>query len=365
MVIIIRDNECIEPRIKTYENYLLKSGIPFLTIGWDRKGIAENDEHHVFFDKRASYGKKILNILPKIQWMLFVNRLLRKHKKNINAIHACDVDAVIPAFRFAKRNNITIIFDVFDWISSELDNNFVFRFIEKLENKYYEESNYVIICEEQRKKQAATVAKNLLIMPNIPHKDYVCDEEVVQEINSRKEDYRITLGYVGVFDYNRGLEDLLEAVGSSDDVLLEIAGYGALCDTVKKAAQKYRNIHFWGSVEYDKGQTILSQTDVIVALYYLTNPVHRFAAPNKYYEALKLNKPLLTTQGTLVGEKVMKYDTGFVVAEGIEPIRNVLTKMSGQSDLELLANNSKRVWEERYKNYIAKFLEEDYKNICT
>ena len=46
MVILIRDNECIEPRIKTYENFLLKENIPSITIGWDRKGICSDDEHH-------------------------------------------------------------------------------------------------------------------------------------------------------------------------------------------------------------------------------------------------------------------------------------------------------------------------------
>ena len=364
MVILIRDNECIEPRIKTYENFLLKENIPFITLGWDRKGICSDDEHHIFFKKRAAYGKKIFNIIPKIEWMLFVYKQLKKRKGNIEVIHACDVDAVIPSFRFAKKNKIKIIFDVFDWITSELDNNFVFRYIEKLENKYYEECDYAIICEEERNKQAKTKAKNLLVMPNIPYKDYTPNNDVIAEISSRKQNYRVTLGYVGVFDYNRGIEDLLEVVGSRDDVLLEIAGYGGLNDLVENAAQKHSNIHFWGSVEYDKGQTILSQTDVVVALYYLTNPVHRFAAPNKYYEALKLNKPLLTTKDTLVGDKVVKYSTGYAIAEGVDPISDVLNSVDDRAELEALVENSKNIWEEHYKNYIDNFLENDYKKIC-
>lgn len=364
MVVIIRDNECIEPRIKTYENFLEAQNIPFVTIGWDRKGIATDDAHHIFFKKPAAYGKKILNILPKIQWMLFVNRQLKRMKADITTIHACDVDAVIPSFGLAKRKGIKFIFDVFDWISAELNNNVVFRLIEKLENTYYSQSDYVIICEEERQKQAKTTAKNLLVMPNIPYKDYIPDERVAEIIRQRKADYKLTVGYVGVFDYNRGLEDLLEAVGSLEDVSLEIAGYGGLQDTVEAAAKQYPNIHYWGSVEYDKGQTILSQSDVVVALYYLTNPVHRFAAPNKYYEALKLNKPLLTTAGTLVGEKVAKYQTGFVIDEGVNAIECALKKACDAAELQVTAVNSKCVWEERYKNYIANFLENEYKAIC-
>ena len=364
MVVLIRDNECIEPRIKTYENFLMKSGIHFVTLGWDRKGISSDDEHHIFFKKPAAYGKKIFNIIPKLEWMLFVNRQLRKLKGKIDVIHACDVDAVIPSFRFAKKNNIKIIFDVFDWITSELDNNFVFRYIEKLENKYYEKSDYVIICEEERNKQAKTTARNLLVMPNIPYKEYLPNDDVIAQISSRKNNSRLTLGYVGVFDYNRGLEDLLEAVGSCSEVSLEIAGYGGLNELVESAAQKYSNIHFWGSVDYDKGQTILSQTDMVVALYYLTNPVHRFAAPNKYYEALKLNKPLLTTKGTLVGDKVVKYKTGSAIDEGKKTILDVFNSVLEKSDLEEMVENSKCIWEEHYKNYIENFLECEYKKIC-
>lgn len=365
MVVIIRDNECIEPRIKTYENFLMKNEIPFLVLGWDRKGICSNDEHHIFFNKRASYGKKILNIIPKIEWMVFVNKQLRAHKNKINTIHACDVDAVIPSYKFAKRNKIRIIFDVFDWITSELDNNFVFKFIEKLENRYYEKCDYVIICEEERNKQAVTNAKRLLVMPNIPHEDYVANVDVIEKIKHRKKKHKITLGYVGVFDYNRGIEDLLEAVGSNDDFSLEIAGYGALNEIVENAAIKYPNIHFWGSVEYDKGQTILSQTDLIVALYYLDNPVHRFAAPNKYYEALKLNKPILTTKGTLVGDKVVKYNTGLAIDAGVENILDAVRSLYDDSLLVLLSDNAKRLWDDKYKNYIEIFLERDYKKLCT
>ena len=58
MVVIIRDNECIEPRIKTYENFLEAQNIPFVTIGWDRKGIATDDAHHIFFKKQFAKSSR-------------------------------------------------------------------------------------------------------------------------------------------------------------------------------------------------------------------------------------------------------------------------------------------------------------------
>lgn len=62
-------------------------------------------------------------------------------------------------------------------------------------------------------------------------------------------------------------------------------------------------------------------------MYYKTNPNHLYAAPNKFYEALALEKPIITTAGTLVGDKVKSIKSGYVINEGERAFEELLDKL--------------------------------------
>ena len=152
-------------------------------------------------------------------------------------------------------------------------------------------------------------------MPNIPDGKVELDKRTLEITEKERKTYAFTISYVGVFDRDRGLENLLVSVSQNKNVLLNIAGFGVLDEQVQSYAKKYDNIHYWGRVEYAVGQAIMKNSDVMAAMYHLTSPLHKFAAPNKYYESLLLGVPMITTEGTLVASKVKQYDTGFVLNE--------------------------------------------------
>ena len=103
-------------------------------------------------------------------------------------------------------------------------------------------------------------------------------------------------------------------------------------------------------------------SDLIMALYYLANPVHRYAAPNKFYESLMLGVPVVTTQGTLVGDKVLKYKTGFVVQEGEPPLYDLFALDNLRGEIEVRSKNAEALWEAVYKDYVVRFMEDEYVN---
>ena len=59
MILLIRDNECFEPRVKNYLRYFETHNIPYRVIAWNRNGTAKLDDHIVFYQRRAEYGKGI------------------------------------------------------------------------------------------------------------------------------------------------------------------------------------------------------------------------------------------------------------------------------------------------------------------
>lgn len=362
MIILIRDNECFEPRVKNYIGYFNRHNIDYKIIAWNRNGLAEQDEHIVFYEKRAEYGKRILNIPKKIGWMLFVVKTLFSNIGNCDMIHACDIDAILPALMVAKLTKKPVVFDIFDWIESLTGKGVVYKIVNLLQNFCYKHSDAVILCEEERKNQATAENENILIIPNIPDAKFDFDEDALAKTASDTEAYDLVVSYVGVFDRDRGLENLLSVVSENPDVKLNIAGFGVLQDMITDYADKFKNISYWGRVDYNVGQAIQKNSDMIAAMYHLTSPLHKYAAPNKYYESLFLGVPMITTVDTLVGSKVHRYDTGFVIGESKEALAELLARRKSEMDNELAKkkNNCISTWEGIYKNYYEEYMTGKY-----
>ena len=360
MIIFIRDNECFEPRVQNYLRYFDEHAIDYNVLAWDRKGTAEPNPKITFFQRRAEYGKRIANIPNKIAWMFFVSREIWKRRKESCLIHACDIDAILPALLMGHILHKQVVFDIFDWISSLTGKGAVYKLVEFLQNYAYAHSDAVILCEEERRAQAKAQNRRVLVLPNIPDGKVELDKRTLEITEEERKTYTFTISYVGVFDRDRGLENLLASASQNKNVLLNIAGFGVLDAQVQSYAKKYDNIHYWGRVEYAVGQAIMKNSDVMAAMYHLTSPLHKFAAPNKYYESLLLGVPMITTEGTLVASKVKKYDTGFVLDETEAALQDMFNSPDLQEKIKHKSSNCRRTWETVYAAYYENFMREKY-----
>lgn len=363
MILLIRDNECFEPRVKNYLRYFESHNIPYRVIAWNRNGTAKPDDHIVFYQRRAEYGKRIANIPNKLGWMFFAMKEIWRNRKECDAIHACDIDGILPALLVGKLVKKKVIFDIFDWISSLTGKGIVYKIVEWLQNFCYKHSDAVILCEEERKAQAKATNDHILIIPNIPNGTTVFDEATLDKTAEDLRNYDYVVSYVGVFDRDRGLENLLDVISHCPSVKLNIAGFGVLDERIQDYANRFDNITCWGRVEYSVGQAIQKNSSMISAMYHLTSPLHKFAAPNKYYESLALGVPMITTENTLVGSKVTTHDTGFVLDEKPESLLALLQSADLQVEIAAKKQNCTRTWEQIYKNYYEEYMTNQYMNL--
>lgn len=360
MILFIRDNECFEPRVQNYLRYFQSHQIPYHVIAWNRNGTAKPDEHITFYEHRAEYGKRLANIPNKLGWMCFAMKEIRKHRKDCVAIHACDIDGILPALAVGKPLGKKVIFDIFDWISSLTGKGVVYSLVEFLQNFCYRHADAVILCEEERKAQATASNDTIFVVPNIPDGKTAFDPDALAKTQADLERYEYVVSYVGVFDRDRGLENLVEAVSKCPNVKLNIAGFGVLDELIRSYADRFENIAYWGRVEYSVGQAIQMNSSMIAAMYHLTSPLHKYAAPNKYYESLVLGVPMITTQNTLVGAKVAKFDTGFVLDETAGSLLDLLQKHNLYEQIATKKHNCIETWENIYKDYYENYMRTQY-----
>lgn len=341
-----------DSRYQKYIWYLETKQIPFYSICWDRNLKMEDSESFIYFHKEAKYGEGVKNIFKLGAYNFFLLKNLLKHRKKIKIVHAADLDTIIPAIIMHVFFKKKVIYDIYDWYidSRGIKNKFFKSIITLIEYFNIKLSDRVIICEPEREKQIIFKPNHLWVLPNIPN--------FKNNIPSITQNSKLTIAYVGILGYERGLENLIKFAKENPSINFKIAGFGPL-EILLNDVDQYSNISYYGAVPYTKSLEIMAEADIIYACYETTNPNHILAAPNKYYEGLYLGKPIITTAGTIVGDKTKKYETGYVIKENYEDLDNLINSLK-KDDMILKGSNAKKLWKEKYNSYVEDFLENTY-----
>ena len=363
-VILFRSNNIFDSRVNKYHNYYERAGLDYTIVGWDRAGKGWQKKHYDFFQYRAGEDVGgIKAVRNHFKWMLFVYKYLKKHK-DVTTIHACDLNSAFPAamFKALHKRKVTLIFDACDWFSANFSKKKLLCFCFGLMEKYAcEKANELIICEPERIEQVQfKLRKPPLVMPNIPEIDPSVITDVQDKFKFNNDNP--TLAYFGGFSDNRFLLEILTLTETEPFNLL-IAGYGDKNVLQKLEEVKDRdNVKYFGRLPMEEGLNMENAADIVYAMYCKTNPNNIYAAPNKYYEALMLGKPIITTKGTIVEKKVVDNNIGWAVEEDIEELRNLVKNLYGE-DIKTKGKNALDLWDLKFKGYLKDFFENTYATI--
>ena len=105
----------------------------------------------------------------------------------------------------------------------------------------------------------------------------------------------------------------------------------------------------------------MRQADIIIATYEKKSVNNIYAAPNKYYEGLFLGKPILTTEGTIIADSTLYYQTGFVIGEELSDYESFFSDIKSLKEHCLAyGKNAKQLWNNKYANYVENFMRGKY-----
>lgn len=341
-------------RLNKYVQACKSTQTPYFVIGWDRLLNAKFvDEHEYQMKLYCPYaqGKKFI---PLLRWFFFVWYHLIMNFKKYKVIHACNMENAIIAFPF-KLLGKKLIFDIYD------------SQIIKVERKIAPKVDCLILPAEKRLNQigiAKESLKKFLEIENVPTFDWL-----IEPIDGLRRE-KIHLSYVGVFQKQiRGIENLVKMVLDDDRFVLDIAGVGDdLDEMIRTSSSNCERIRYHGKVQYNEALKIMNDSDFIVALYYPYSSNHVYAAPNKSYEALFLSTPIITSKDTLVGDIVLQTNTGYIVDDTFEGLRNLFVDIETIEFKENYRTKCKKCanrWNKVYLNYREQVLEGKYLNMVS
>ena len=134
---------------------------------------------------------------------------------------------------------------------------------------------------------------------------------------------------------DRGLEEAVEAVSQMEGWLLLLVGSGDAIPALQTLVQQRgweEKVKFVGRVPYEQLLQYTSVADVGLSLDKDTNINYRFSLPNKLFDYIHCNIPVVTSNVVEVKRIVDQYGVGKTIQpENIEALRSAI-KAVGSAD---------------------------------
>lgn len=333
-------------------------------LGWERNGrnskrvmkkdiiISDLNFNGFLIDVYGPWGRGgRKNLIPLFVFMRVLKKWLKKNLYDYDAIHCVDLATAYYAIPIAKKRNIKIIYDIFDYFPDIRKYPKIIRhFFVKAETKCINNADITIICSEERKKQIGKAKpKKLFVIHNSP--DINTDDYSSLPIMEKP----ISFVYIGNLVNDRLIELVLDYFSTKQEYILNIGGIGALSEMAESYSKRFSNIKFFGALDYSKVLEIENASDVIIALYNPEVLNHKYVASNKFYECLALGKRIIMCAGTGMDSEIQKYNVGVLIEPNIKSLNSGINLLiENKKEWPMHAKNLKEVFNNEYSWKIMK-----------
>jgi len=353
-VVISRSNPVApDPRVEKEAQSLAAAGYSVQIIGWDRTGQLATQEdlggiriHRLPI--RADYARGMGNLPALLRWQMGLTRWLMDHRPDYDIIHACDFDTILPALWCQRLWGKVVVYDIFDFYADHLraTPGWVKSLIRRLDLSLVRRVGAVILADDSRREQIAGAApRHLEVIYNSPPDVYDQVHPVERPAGSA-----LHLAYIGLLQVERGLLQMLDVLKRHPDWSFDLAGFGGDQERILASAAGLANVRWHGRIPYERALQLSAAADALFATYDPAIPNHRYASPNKLFEAMMLGKPVLVCAHTNMDRIVAGLDCGLVIPyDNVPALEAALGRLASDAALRRrLGENARRAYEETY-----------------
>ena len=331
---IIRQARCIR-RIEDF----IKNGYDVEVYGFDREGDNRKIptfEHHIIgnISREVSYFKRLQMMQRSI-----ASVLKTKNKDTMYFIFSLDVAL---AFMFAGGRKSQYLYEVSDLMELEVNNFILSKVLIGINRYLINKSKMTIMTSEGfadfyfRNKRPDYIT----IIPNKLNKQVL---DLPKPREKKFDSQNITIGFTGAIR-SRAVYNFVEAVGSKfPNIRIHLHGiytddkiYGK---KIQESVSKYSNVTYYGPFKnpYDFPD-IYSHIDLVLCLY-TAHGNDKILEPNKLYEAIFYEKPIIVSKDTFTGDYVEHANVGYTVnGECIDDICSFLESITECDYLQKVRN---------------------------
>ena len=257
-----------------------------------------------------------------------------------------DLDTLLANHLIAKWKNKKLIFDSHEYFTEvpELVNRpKIKRFWKRIERKILPQLKHVLTVSQSiadlYKKEYGIDVK---LLKNVPELQKTKFEAPSLKIENNK-----VIIYQGSVNVNRGIEYMVKSMHYIDNALLYILGKGDISNKIAsliKSEKLEDKVKMLGEIPYEKLHCYTKQADLGLSLEEDKGLNYRFALPNKLFNYINNQVPVLVSDLPEMKNLVTHYQVGEII-DNHNPEKiaaKIKTMLDNQSQLMVYKNNCEK-----------------------
>jgi len=310
-------------RVYRMSKSLSQHGFPTTVVAWKKGDVKEKENFNGVEVERVCVSfdrwKRWNFLIGALQYFEFAFRVVARYRK-VDAWHCNDYEAfVIGVIAKATRPKLKLIYDCHELESHRNGKGPFMRLaIRTLEKLFISWSELVITVSPsiqefyKRKYNLSSVA----LIRNLPNEMQISHSNTLREKLGLKNSQMIFL-YQGMLGKGRGIEVLLSAFAErqTSDAVIVFMGFGALKEQIQEFASRNENIFFIPAVSYSEIPLYTGSADVGVNSVEPTCLSYKYSLPNKLFEYIQSEIPVLTNPLPDCTALINEYKVGKVIPD--------------------------------------------------
>lgn len=338
ILMILSTPYMVDPRVSKEAASLVEAGHEVRVIEWDRK---KNYEPRSTVEKILLIriqNKGLMKVLPHdllrnpLWWYAAYKTGAKIYRDgfHFDAVHCHNLDTLLAGVLLKKKFGVKLVYDAHEifghMIAREMPSVIV-RFAFRMEKQLLPFVDKIITVNEPLQNYFRSIStKPITIIMN-------CKELVSHEYIPPKTK-EFTLVYIGVLHTSRMFPELVDIIGSIDNVKFFIAGKKEnLYEEVKKRCIDYPNIDFLGPIPYNEVIPKTLASDAVICMISPQDPNNKIGLANKQFEAMVCGRPIICTKETYAGKLIEKLQCGILVDYTKESVKNAIVTLRDNPEL--------------------------------
>lgn len=338
-----------DPRVYKEAKTLVGLGHEVHILCWDRaskykdKPLEKIDDINIIrFFGDAVYGTGYKQLGKFLDFKNNVYEYLKNN--NFDALHCHDFDGLYIGYNVNKKLGLKLVYDEHDLFymyfanRKGLINKMAYHFIINVEKIFLKKVDTHIVVTPKMVKMYEGKSQNVVIVNNAPYKELFNN---IEKTPSKK----IRIGFIGSVRYFEEMRALINASQKyKDSVEVVINGGGIALEQLKDYCSDFNNVTITGAYSIKDLEKLYQNIDVTYAFY--PGKTSEVSMPNKFYESVITETPIIANESTEFGEEVKKHKLGYSInGNDLEyELKKILEKLAKDKDeLQSIIENMRNI----------------------
>lgn len=362
------------PKPRTYKRISLLRQISKVNLlCWDRMNetqlkVDTDVDYPVYIRKVKASNDPLKRAVPYMKFTREAMKLLGEIKPDLIHVEGLDMLKIADAYKRKSKKKVIVIYELPDLrrLITEpqkgIVKNVAKKYVIGQENTLCNRADLIIMTSEmfyETHYKGMVDRSKFIYVPNVP--EYKAFDGFKKYGGS---DY--VVGWIGGVRYKEQMKMMLNAVDELDCKAL-VAGYEKEPIEISPLCESNPRVERIGMYNYDaEAASLYGKCSMIYAVYDATKINEQIALPNKLYEAVYCELPIVVSKNTYLAKVVEEWDVGMAVdCTSQSEITAALKKL--RDDKELYAHYAEQCrahksdiniekYNEQLKNVIAQLM---------